>query len=66
MHAGLQVGDAVAHLSFGSFARWGIVMAKEAMPISRLEAPVLALLTSGLTASIGATSVLASIWLRNH
>ena len=54
MRAGLRVGDAVAHMTFGSFADWGLVKAKEALPIPRPDAALLTLLTSGLTASIGA------------
>ena len=47
------MGDAVAHLTFGSFASWGMVKAQTALPCKRAEAPMLVLLTSGLTASIG-------------
>ena len=64
--AGLQIGDAVAHLTFGSFASWGVVKAQTALPCKRAEAPMLVLLTSGLTASIGedwpAAVVPAGMW----
>ena len=49
----MQVGDPCAHITFGSFANWGVIKAQNALLCHRPEAPVLVLLTSGLTASIG-------------
>ena len=50
---GLKVGDCVAELSFGTFSEWGIVSEKLAMPVPTCSPEIVALLTSGLTASIG-------------
>ena len=41
-------------MTFGSYAQWAVIKAKEAFPVPRPEAALLTLLTSGLTASIGA------------
>lgn len=48
------MGDPVAELAYGAFAEWGVVRAKHALPVPVLAPEVVALLTSGLTASIGA------------
>lgn len=50
---GLKVGDCVAELSFGTFSEWGIVSEKLALPVPTCSPEMVALLTSGLTASIG-------------
>ena len=52
--AGLRVGDPVAEMAYGAFSEWGVVPAKHALPVPVLAPEVIALLTSGLTASIGA------------
>ena len=51
--AGLTVGQAVASLSGGCFADYTIVPAKFCLPAGTVQKEVVALLTSGLTASIG-------------
>jgi NADPH:quinone reductase-like Zn-dependent oxidoreductase len=51
--AGLRVGQAVATMVPGGFGDFLAVPAKLAMPISQVAPEVVALLTSGLTASIG-------------
>ena len=51
--AGLTVGQAVATLSGGCFADYTIVPAKFCLPAGTVQKEVVALLTSGLTASIG-------------
>ena len=53
-HAGLSVGNPVAELAYGAFSEWGIIRAKHALPVPVLAPEIVALLTSGLTASIGA------------
>lgn len=50
---GLKVGDCVADLTFGAFSEWGILSEKMALPVPTCAPQVVALLTSGLTASIG-------------
>ena len=52
--AGLEVGQPVATLSGGCFAEYVVVPAKLCMPAGTMQKEVVALLTSGLTASIGA------------
>ena len=51
---GLKVGDPVAEMAYGAFSEWGVMRAKHALPVPVLAPEVAALLTSGLTASIGA------------
>ncbi|KAA6421915.1 MAG: zinc-binding alcohol dehydrogenase domain-containing 2-like [Trebouxia sp. A1-2] len=51
--SGLEVGQAVATLSGGCFADYIVVPAKLCLPAGTLQKEVVALLTSGLTASIG-------------
>lgn len=51
--AGLKVGDCVAEMVYGAFSEWGIVSEKLALPVPTCAPQVVALLTSGLTASIG-------------
>lgn len=41
-------------MAYGAFSEWGVVPAKHALPVPVLAPEVIALLTSGLTASIGA------------
>jgi NADPH:quinone reductase-like Zn-dependent oxidoreductase/short-subunit dehydrogenase len=48
----LAVGQPVATMQFGGFAEYAIVPAKQAMPVPRAAPEIVALLTSGLTASI--------------
>ena len=50
---GLDIGQPVAEMAYGAFSEWGIMPAKHAMPVPALAPEVVALLTSGLTASIG-------------
>ena len=52
--AGLEVGQPVAMLSGGGFAEYVVVPARFCLPTGTLQKEVVALLTSGLTASIGA------------
>lgn len=59
--AGLRVGDAVAEMAYGAFSEWGVVPAKHALPVPVLAPEVIALLTSGLTASIGAPAPASSL-----
>ena len=51
--AGVQVGDPVACMSYGSFSDYQLIPAKQAMPVPVVAPEIVALLTSGLTASIG-------------
>ncbi|KAL3154502.1 hypothetical protein ABBQ32_013964 [Trebouxia sp. C0010 RCD-2024] len=51
--SGLEVGQPVATLSGGCFAEYVVVAAKLCMPAGTMQKEVVALLTSGLTASIG-------------
>jgi len=52
--AGLLVGDAVAQMAYGAFSEWGAASARHALRVPSAAPEVVALLTSGLTASIGA------------
>ncbi|GLC40673.1 hypothetical protein PLESTB_000034100 [Pleodorina starrii] len=45
-------GDCVAALSYGSFSEYGMEPARTALPVPRVAPELVALLTSGLTASI--------------
>jgi hypothetical protein len=47
------VGQAVASLQYGQFAEWGVEAAKRLLPVPAASREVVALLVSGLTASIG-------------
>ena len=49
----MQVGDPVACMSYGSFSDYQLIPAKLAMPVPVVAPEIVALLTSGLTASIG-------------
>ena len=51
--AGLKVGQPVAELAYGAFSEWAVVPARHALPVPVLAPEIVALLTSGLTASIG-------------
>ena len=51
--AGLEVGQPVATLSGGCFAEYVVIAAKLCLPAGTMQKEVVALLTSGLTASIG-------------
>lgn len=51
------MGDCVAELSFGTFSEWGILSEKLALPVPACSPEIVALLTSGLTASIGKREV---------
>ena len=53
LRAGLQVGDAVAHMTFGAYSNFALIRARDALQVPAPEAALLTLLTSGLTASIG-------------
>lgn len=48
-----RVGDAVATLSYGGFSEYAVAPDTQVLPVPRPGPDVLALLTSGLTASIG-------------
>ncbi len=52
--AGFAVGDPVAQMAYGAFAEWGAAPARHALRVPSAAPEVVALLTSGLTASIGA------------
>jgi len=49
---GLSVGSPVAVMEFGAFSEYGIVKARKAIPLPAPTPEAVALLTSGLTASI--------------
>ncbi|KAG2501548.1 hypothetical protein HYH03_000055 [Edaphochlamys debaryana] len=49
---GFVPGDAMAALSYGSFSEYGIEPARTALPVPCVAPEIVALLTSGLTASI--------------
>ncbi|KAL4196913.1 hypothetical protein AMTRI_Chr04g185470 [Amborella trichopoda] len=49
---GLKIGSPVATMSFGSYAEFSLVSAKHVIPVTRPDPEVVAMLTSGLTASI--------------
>ncbi|CAL5218387.1 g58 [Coccomyxa viridis] len=51
--SGLRVGQPVAELAYGAFSEWAVVPARHALPVPVLAPEIVALLTSGLTASIG-------------
>ena len=55
--AGLQVGQPIAEMGYGCFSEWGLVAAASAIPVPRPAPEIVALLTSGLTASIGALTM---------
>ncbi|XP_074587154.1 uncharacterized protein LOC141843041 [Curcuma longa] len=48
----LKVGTPVAFMTFGSYAEFSVIPAKHLLPVPRPDAEVVAMLTSGLTASI--------------
>eukprot|EP00884_Botryococcus_braunii_P008636 jgi/Botrbrau1/17774/Bobra.0127s0029.1 len=50
---GFAVGDAVAETGNGAFSEYGVVSAKKALPLHKPAPEAVALLVSGLTASIG-------------
>ena len=52
-YAGLVVGSPVAVMMYGSFSDYQVVPAKHILPTPLAAKEVVALLTSGLTASIG-------------
>lgn len=54
------MGDAVAQMAYGAFSEWGVVPARHALPVPETAPEVVALLTSGLTASIGAPNYVLS------
>ena len=47
------MGNPVACMSYGSFSDYQLIPAKQAMPVPVVAPEIVALLTSGLTASIG-------------
>jgi NADPH:quinone reductase-like Zn-dependent oxidoreductase len=49
----IKVGTPVALMTFGSYAEFTQVPAKHLLPVPRPDPEVVAMLTSGLTASIG-------------
>ena len=57
--AGLRVGQPVAELAYGAFSEWAVVPAKYALPVPVVAPEIVALLTSGLTASIGVLLMLS-------
>lgn len=50
---GLTIGRPVAAMSFGAYAEFTVVPAKHVIPVPKLIPEAVAMLTSGLTASIG-------------
>lgn len=52
-HAGLQVGQPVATLTYGGFSEYATEKARFVVPVQAPTPEVVAFLTSGLTASIG-------------
>lgn len=57
--ADVCVGDAVAEMTFGGFADYAVLPARQALPIPHPGPEMVALLTSGLTASIGGSLTIA-------
>ena len=53
LFSGYQIGQPVATLTYDGFAEWAVTPAKTALKIPRPTPDMVALLTSGLTASIG-------------
>lgn len=53
--SGMQVGQPVAEMGYGCFSDWGVLPASSAIPVATPAPEIVALLTSGLTASIGLT-----------
>ena len=49
---GLAVGQPVATMMYGGFADWAVVAAKHAFAVPAVAPEMVALMTSGLTASI--------------
>ena len=47
------MGQPIAELGYGCFSDWGLVSAKAAIPVPKPAPEIVALLTSGLTASVG-------------
>ena len=64
--AGLELGQPVATLSGGCFAEYVVVAAKLCLPAGTMQKEVVALLTSGLTASIGPRPYLPPRPFRPH
>lgn len=58
---GIQPGSAVASFSYDAFSEWGLLPANQALPVPDIRPEVVALLTSGLTASIGEAQAKASM-----
>ncbi len=50
------MGQPVAELAYGAFSEWAVMPARYALPVPVLAPEIVALLTSGLTASIGEAS----------
>ena len=63
LRAGVCVGDAVAEMTFSGFADYAVLPARQALPIPHPGPEMIALLTSGLTASIGEVHRMVSIRL---
>ena len=51
--AGLSVGQPVATVTYGGFSDYAVAKAAHVLPISEATPAAVAMLTSGLTASIG-------------
>ncbi len=51
-HTGLAVGDPASTMVYGGFAEYAIVPARQVLPVDAPTPQTLALLVSGLTASI--------------
>lgn len=52
-NAGLEVGQAIATMAGGCFSDYVVLPVKMCMPVATMQKEIVALLTSGLTASIG-------------
>lgn len=52
----------MAEMAYGAFSEWGVVQAKHALPVPVVAPQIVALLTSGLTASIGALQATPPEW----
>lgn len=55
--AGIQVGQSVAEMVYGAYCDWGITKPGWVLAVQTCAPEIVALLTSGLTASIGKASL---------
>lgn len=60
VHADFEVGQPIATMAGGCFSDYVVLPLKFVMPVATMQKEVVALLTSGLTASIGQPCSLAA------